>query len=244
MFLNANLYTWSYRVADWAWEAELAQEVADAIMDTSGGEASISETAAEIGGLAAGSVLEALMLAPLELELELDPQQATSNQDDAGDPQAAPAAAATAAIDAQPQAQPEGLAQPEGQPQPQPQAPAQRQPLPQAKKAAAPAPAAPLKTPVVPVIAPLVDVSPLHAAAAPADAQRGHWVLKGYRTEIAFSVHPDSNKMDLAFQANEQSGADIDNKARARRPLAAGHGSDSSRAEGSRAWQDRGPEPE
>lgn len=220
MLLNANLYTWSFRVAEWAWEAEeLAQKVADAIMDTSGGEASISETAAEIGGLAAGSVLGALMLAPLELEPDLDVDvepATTSGPDDGGDAQSS-ADATSAAIDTTAKA-----------------------PNAAAAKAAAPATTVPVALPVAPV----AHLPILPAEPATADAPRGRWVLKGYRTEIAFSVHPDQNKMDLAFQANEQSGAEIDNKARARRPLATRAQPSPTRFEGSRPWHDRGPEPE
>ena len=301
--LNANVYTWTYRVAEWAWEAELeaALEQADAITSTGGGEASsLSETAAGGGGLAAGSVLEALLGAPLggapglveaAWESAADETladgtseppggagtpvdaQVAAVEEESGDTNAAashellrvliaakyqaappptpmerealapspvaPSPVAPSPVAPSPVA-PSSVASPPVAPAPvapapfrSVTAPVASAPVAPAPSRVAPAPATPSATAVLPTPLPL---PPPPAAPLASEAQRGRWVLKGYRTEIAYSVHTDPVKLDLAHQANDLSGAEIDNKARARRPLVA--------QPESHPWHDRGPEPE
>jgi hypothetical protein len=220
--LNTSLYAWTYRVAEWAWEAELAETIAAAAVGldtTAASEPSMLADGSPSLGLvtslakAVGSLGEKPGSEPPTASYGLPSPRLVASF--------AQALAADASVDADSAAP---LHAQDG--------PALSGLESGMTESSSPRSAAPLPSPAiapVPVVQPTTDSpEPVHVendsvnqskdASSDADraAARGRWVLKGYHTRYAYTLVPDPIKEDNRYAAQEQSDYGKQNKLRGR----------------------------
>jgi hypothetical protein len=198
--LNTSLYSWTYRVAEWAWEAEVAEAIAAA--EGSLGGASLLERSMPEDGSPSHGLVESLAQA-----LAANPFNADEASAEAEDGPAAtsPKVAGLASAKAEMTSAPAPVAT---------SVSAAIVPVPVVEWPSAPAGEAPV----------VEDVAgeTTEASTDPHLAARGRWVLRGYHTQYAYALVPDPMKQDNWDEAVEQRDGESHNKVLAR--LAAAQG--------------------